>query len=56
MPVQNKKQPVPTPHPTVTGEKQRAAPSLNAAWDYMAEEDKRAVEEIVARYTKLAKS
>ena len=35
--------------------KKRTVPSLNAAWDYMAEEDKKAIEEIVKRYTAIAK-
>ena len=54
MPVQSEKK-RPTPHPTSTGEQGRAMPSLHAAWDFMEEEDKRAIEEIVAKYTELAK-
>jgi hypothetical protein len=34
----------------------RPLPSLFAAWDYMAEEDKRAIEEIVNKYKHLARA
>jgi hypothetical protein len=61
MPVQTKKKRAKFPvrfnsHPTVTGEPGRQAPSLFAAWDYMAEEDKMAIEEIVNKYSKLARA
>jgi hypothetical protein len=55
MPVQPKKN-HPTLHPTVSGEMgQQAIPSFAAAWDYMAEEDKKALVELEEKYRLLAR-
>ena len=55
MPGSSEKKRRPTPHDTVTGAKQRAVPSLNAAWDYMSEADREAAEETVARFREVAR-